>query len=130
MGKVRPDETEAEHEIRVQWIYANDVNYFWSLLMDISALVLGHATMSEDGHDGTLSTSIALVLLTTTVGGNMMFLRAMRRRNQLGVRLALVGNAVFALSLAFLMSYGLYRRAMKGTLHKLLRWHKFSSMGS
>lgn len=123
--KVRPDELEAEHEVRVQWVYANDVMYFVSIVMDIWALskevdiLLFHKHVA-DGHSETMAVMISTVLLLATVGGNIGFLNAMRNRDQLGVRAAVAGNAGFAVIMAGLMGWGMYRRIRAGKALKLL----------
>mmetsp|Transcript_56984 Transcript_56984/g.101053 ORF Transcript_56984/g.101053 Transcript_56984/m.101053 type:complete len:324 (-) Transcript_56984:122-1093(-) len=124
-GKVRDDELEAEHEVRVQWIYANDVLYFVSIITDIWALgqevdlLLFHRHVAE-GHSEAAGVLISTTLLVLTVAGNIAFFTAMSRRDQLGVRAAVAGNAGFAAIMTCLMCKGIHRRFTHGKAMKLL----------
>lgn len=123
--KVRHDELEVEHEVRVQWIYANDVMFFVSAVIDISALgheidLMAFHKHLADGHEETTAVLIGTVLLTVTILGNVGFYRAMKCRDQLGVRAAIAGNAGFAVIMTVLMVYGCLRRIAHGRANKLL----------
>merc|ERR1719382_1060242 len=117
---VRPDETESEHEGRVQWIYANDCTYAVSLALDIWALareieihlIHRHAM---DGHHCAIGVILGTALLLFTIGGNLAFYNAMRNRSALGVRAAISANAGFA----FVMSLALAGAARKKGLSML-----------
>lgn len=101
---VRKDEVEAEHEARVQWIYANDFTYSLSMLLDLWALandvdiLLFHRHV-WNGHPGAIGTMIGFLLLLFTILGNVAFYESMRRRSVTGVRACIAGNAGFAFAM-------------------------------
>jgi len=116
--KVRPDESRAEHETRVVWIYANDCTYAVSALVDLKKLFqeihfLHWYRHVQDGHPEATGTLLGLALLAAILAGNMLFYESIRRRSSLGVQAAIAGNAGFAFAMIVALATAARRKGMK-----------------
>ena len=103
-GPVRHDELEVEHEARVQWIYTTDGPFACAALFTVAELI---AYAAEGGTLGANPTTLGLVLDfaidAAYIGGNMLFVEAMKHKNVAQIRCAIAANATFAVGLVALL---------------------------
>lgn len=112
------EETEAEHEARVQWVYCMDGPYAAAgALAVVEAL---DAAMPRSFGGGSSDKAAAAYLLDCGISlgyvcGNVAFLEALRRRDLRATRTGIVANVSFGLALTLLLVLSLHR-------HDPARW--------
>mmetsp|Transcript_309 Transcript_309/g.632 ORF Transcript_309/g.632 Transcript_309/m.632 type:complete len:289 (-) Transcript_309:305-1171(-) len=104
--RVRLDETEAEHDTRIMWIYPTDGVACMLAMMDLALIAYmgdGGVFQSATGTDDLLS----LVITSTVFVANCRFYAAMKNRNAWEVKMMIVTNVVYATSLTVILSLGI-----------------------
>ena len=103
-GPVRPDELEVEHEARVQWIYATDGPFACAALFTVAELAAYAAEGDELGaNPNTVGLVLDFLIDAAYIGGNMLFVEAMKHKNVAQIRCAIVANGTFAVGLMVLL---------------------------
>jgi len=104
--RVRLDETEAEHDARIMWIYPTDGVACMLAAMDLTLIAYlgdGGVFKSASGTDDFLS----LVITTSLFVANCRFYAAMKNRHAWGVKMMIVTNVVYAACLTVILSLGI-----------------------
>ena len=96
-------ESHTEHEIRVWWIYPSDGAFAGGLfLVACDALwYAGSGKITESDCWSMLV--ISVVIYSSIITSNFLFLNAMRQRSSLHVKMFVAGNAALALALTILL---------------------------
>ena len=103
-GPVRDDELDVEREARIQWIYTTDGPFVVSILFTaIEAIATKKPRV--------LSLLFDLLIDAAYVGGNVLFLDSMARKNIARIRVGIVANAAFAIALTVLLVTGIIHHA-------------------
>jgi len=111
-GEPLDDESEAEHEARVQWVYCMDGPYAVAGLLALLDAADALAPASFGGGSGDKLAWAYLLDCSVTfgyVGGNVAFLESLRRRDLRATRTGIVANASFGLALSVLLAICLAR---------------------
>ena len=101
-GPVREDELPVEKEARILWIYATD----GPMVVSAGVSMLWLLWVLRKG-DPIRTNLVDLAVDACYVGGNVYFLEALKMRNVLLIRLAIVSNATFAIGLLALLLFQL-----------------------
>eukprot|EP00634_Sargassococcus_sp_CCMP2135_P005619 CAMPEP_0198661878 /NCGR_PEP_ID=MMETSP1467-20131203/44588_1 /TAXON_ID=1462469 /ORGANISM="unid. sp., Strain CCMP2135" /LENGTH=282 /DNA_ID=CAMNT_0044398349 /DNA_START=10 /DNA_END=858 /DNA_ORIENTATION=- len=117
-GPVRPDETVIEKEARIQWILMTDGPFALGFLTSLTQFAL-------DPTDKPVMVAVGLAIDVLYVGGNVVFLEAMRQRRPLLTRLAIVANAVFAAGLVTILAFGVVWYGVNGHFTSCLDYLKW-----
>ena len=111
-GEPLDDESDAEHEARVQWVYCMDGPYAFAGCL---ALLDAADALSPASFGGGSGDKLAWAYLLDCgitfgyVGGNVAFLESLRRRDLRATRTGIVANASFGLALSVLLAICLAR---------------------
>lgn len=104
--RVRLDETEAEHDARIMWIYPTDGVACLLATMELALIaylgdggVFTHATGTDD--------LLSLVITSSVFVANCRFYAAMKRRHAWEVKMMIVTNIIYAASLTVILSLGI-----------------------
>lgn len=105
-GPVRPDEVPHEKEARVQWMYTLSGWFVQMILYDATLLVYyaGNGTLSKGAtlppHRPQWEVIVLHMIVSAAyIGGNVVFIRAMRLRNKVLVRFSIAANVSFGIAL-------------------------------
>lgn len=102
-GPIREDEAPAEKLARIHWIYCTDGPMALGALLGVAELA-SYAAAGDFGDDqDTWAATISALICVAYVGGNVLFLESMRRRDVVRVRIGIVANATFALGMLALL---------------------------
>lgn len=104
--RVRLDETEAEHDARIMWIYPTDGVACLLAMMELSLIAYlgdGGVFRNASGSNDLLS----LVITSSVFVANCRFYAAMKNRAAYEVKMMIVTNVVYATCLTVILSLGI-----------------------
>lgn len=104
-GPVRDDELPAEKVARIQWIYCTDGPMVLTVLLAAVELAYYAAAGDLGWNQDTWAALLSALIAAAYVGGNCLFLDAMRRRDVVRVRVGIVANATFGLGMLVLLAF-------------------------
>lgn len=109
------DELPVEKDVRIQWVYMTDGPFAVAAVIALLRML--------GGYD--LSIVIDLAIDVAFIVGNIFFLAAIRNRDVLEIRVAILANAVFAVGMTLLLIYGLLITGAKHNWTAMTRFEWF-----